>query len=65
MTIHDPVDFVRDTIYGWIGNLMRDLDAQGIELTVDEVAEAVGYIYDDLTVEPKDYDDLVKPWYDE
>lgn len=35
------VKFMRETIYGWIGNLMRDLDAQGEPVSIEDVAEAL------------------------
>ena len=35
------VEFIKSQIEAWIGNLMRDLDARGIEVSTNDVAIAL------------------------
>lgn len=52
----EPMDtevmgFIYDNIYGWIGNLWRDLDAQGIEVDPMAVAWALRAVAEEIDPE--------------
>lgn len=56
------IEFVKESIYGWIGNLMRDLDAQGIEIQPKDVAialEQVAYMIDQEPTK-EEFDDFLR-----
>lgn len=56
------IEFVKESIYGWIGNLMRDLDAQGIEIEPKDVAialEQVAYMIDQEPTK-EDFDEFLR-----
>lgn len=58
----DDVDFVRDQIYAWIGNLMRDADAQGYALDLMDVTVALEEVAFKLDQRPdaEDFDEFLR-----
>lgn len=56
------VEFVKEQIYGWVGNLMRDMDAQGTPVEPEDIAEAleqVAYMVDAKPGQP-DFDEFLR-----
>jgi len=51
MTEPRAVAFVRENVQGWVGNLMRDMDAQSTPLDVDDVAKGLRQVAELLTTE--------------
>lgn len=35
------IEFIQEQVTAWIGNLMRDLDSRGIEVSTEDVATAL------------------------
>lgn len=62
MTNHEAVEFMWTTIHQWVGNLMRDMEARGIELSLDDVANALDRVAFEITSLPEgdEYDDFLR-----
>lgn len=62
MSNPQAIEFVKEQVYGWVGNLMRDLDAQGQPVSTNDIAtalEQVAYmIHSDPTME--DFDNFLR-----
>jgi hypothetical protein len=60
----EVIEFLKENIYGWVGNLMRDLDAQGVEISPQDVASALEYVAYCIDVDsepsPEDFDDFLR-----
>lgn len=56
MSDRDTVEFVRDLVYQWVGNLMRDADAQGAYIDINDVATALDEVVGMLNETPVDAD---------
>lgn len=56
------IEFIKEQVYGWVGNLMRDLDAQGTPVELNEVAVALEQVAYMLDAEPskEEYDDFLR-----
>jgi len=59
---HDAIEFIWTNIHGWVGNLMRDLEAQGTEVSLEDVATALDRVSFEITNMPdaKGYDDFLR-----
>lgn len=41
MSNKEAIEFIKEQVYGWVGNLLRDLDAQGAPVSTNDVATAL------------------------
>jgi hypothetical protein len=55
-------EFIKEQVYGWVGNLMRDLDARGIQVDTDDVATALEQVAYMVHMEPtkEDYENFLR-----
>lgn len=58
----EAMQFVRDTVYGWVGNLMRDMDAQGTPLDPKDIATALEQVAYEVDQQPtkEEFDDFLR-----
>jgi hypothetical protein len=61
---YEAIAFIKEQILGWIGNLMRDLDARGYPVSLEEVGTALSLVIDEVAemdVEhDKSFDDFLR-----
>jgi len=63
MTDPKAIAFVKTTIYGWIGNLMRDMDAQGLPLSLEDISVALDEVSFDINQpvpNDREYEDFLR-----
>lgn len=56
------IEFVKQSVFAWVGNLMRDMDAQGTPLNQQDIAAALKQVAYMVSQEPtkEEYDDFLR-----